>query len=212
MSLPPPPREHLHAEQAVHAASIVQCCNTTLLYDTLLCSTMPYTTHRGNSTTDCITAPHDSLLHHNVRYACGASTTHKRDDAETNPTTCTGADWRARARVRPPPGVPPLRARASGAACALAWHRPAQSAPASFKQTISSSLSVWIDHLNLVEKFASDGSFARARVRPARVRYSARVARHPVEPARRVHRPAHTTSCASRALCRDACAAVIRGC
>ena len=152
---------------------------------------MPYTTRRGNSTTDCITAPHDSLLHHNLRYACGAPTTHKRDDAETTPTTCTGADRPARARVRPPPGVPPLRALASGAACARAWRCLASAAPVSFKQTLSSSLSVWIEHLNLVEKFASDGSFARARVRPARVRHSARVARHPVEPAWKVHTSAH---------------------
>ena len=191
MSLPAPPREHSLAAQAVHATSILQCCNTTLLCDTLLCSTMPYTTRRCNSTTDCITGPHDSLLHHNLRYACGAPTTHKRDDAETTPTTCTGADRPARARVRPPPGVPPLRARASGAACARAWHRLASAAPASFKQTISSSLSVWIEHLYLVEKFASDGSFARARVRPARVRHSARVAQHPVEPAWKVHTAAH---------------------
>ena len=114
-----------------------------------------------------------------------APTTHKRDDAETIPTTCTGADRPARSRVRPPPGVPPLRARASVAAYALAWHRLALSAPASFKQFRHhfQFSSVRFKHLNLVEKFASDGIFARARVRPARVRHSARVAWHRVEPA-----------------------------
>ena len=80
---------------------------------------------------------------------------HKREDAETTPTTCTGADRPARAHVRTPPGVPLLRARASSAACARARHRLASSsAPASFKQFRHhfEFSSVRFTHLNLFGK------------------------------------------------------------